>query len=243
MKAFDLRLKSVNSIFQEMIIDKYKGKNIPNYLISDVVMYDGKNVNTLPFYPDRCNIINQKIMAGRATVDVSLMERETFSVRQKHMWDIKNTSKLLSEKFIKQLSHQMDGLIFRPDNASYCTGRTCEVLRWKPLLSNFVNFRLKIIMDIGYLFTSGSKMPYDTIKIDKQLKKLDNAIIECKFENDQWIFIRQRVNSSCADSLEVANLIFVNSLQSIPTKEKLLKYIDTECTFVDQNDNDRAYSL
>lgn len=36
------------------------------------------------------------------------------SVRLKQFWDIDKTAKIFAEKFIKDLGHEIDGLIYQP---------------------------------------------------------------------------------------------------------------------------------
>lgn len=232
----------------EMVIDKDKGKDIPRYLVYDVVMYDGQDVSKLPFHPDRYSIIENKIIAGRlrAMKEGRLMkEREPFSVRLKYFWDVTLSKNLLSEKFAKQLSHEPDGLIFQPAKEKYCTGVSREVLKWKPVSLNSVDFRLKIVTEsgvgivprkVGHLYVGGLKTPYGTInKISRQLRDLDNAIIECKFEHGQWVFMRQRTDKSFPNSFDTAESVCKSICKPV-TKELLLDYID-KYRFV-QNDTD-----
>jgi mRNA-capping enzyme len=46
--------------------------------------------------------------------------------------------------------------------------------------------------------------PFATIKYIKQLKDLDNKIIECKFENNGWTFMRERTDKSYPNSYNTA---------------------------------------
>ncbi|KAL6433230.1 hypothetical protein ACFW04_006444 [Cataglyphis niger] len=232
----------------EMVIDKDKGKDIPRYLVYDVIMYDGQDVSKLMFHPDRYSIIENKIIAGRLKAMKEgrlLKEREPFSVRVKYFWDVTLSKDLLGEKFAKQLSHEPDGLIFQPAKEKYCTGVSPEVLKWKPLSLNSVDFRLKIVTEtgvgilprkVGHLYVGGLKTPYGVLsKLTKQLKELDNAIIECKFDNGQWIFMRQRIDKSFPNSHSTADSVY-KSINKPVTKERLLEFIE-KYRFV-QDDSD-----
>ena len=74
---------------------------------------------------------------------------EPFSVRKKDFWEITQATSLLGEKFARTLSHEPDGLIFQPAKEPYVAGRCDEVLKWKPLDMNSVDFRLKIVKEEG----------------------------------------------------------------------------------------------
>lgn len=41
-------------------------------------------------------------------------------------------------------------------------------------------------------------------QVTRDLKQYDNKIIECKFENNCWVFMRQRVDKSFPNSYETA---------------------------------------
>lgn len=219
-----------------MVIDKDQNKEYPRYLVYDVIMYDGQDVSKLPFHPDRYSIIEKKIIAGRqrAMKEGRLQkERESFSVRVKHFWDVTLSGNLLGEKFASQLAHEPDGLIFQPANEKYCTGLSPEVLKWKPLSLNSVDFRLKIVTEsgtgilsrkIGQLYVGGLNVPYGVIKFTKQIKDMNNSIIECKFENGQWVFMRERTDKSFPNSVNTADSV-CKSIKNPVTKERLLDFI------------------
>lgn len=56
---------------------------------------------------------------------------------------------------------------------------------------------------IGYLYVGGLETPFAVIKY-KQVKEYDNKIIECKFENNQWVFMRERIDKSFPNSYNTA---------------------------------------
>ena len=218
-------------------IDKSDGKKYPRYLAYDVVMYDGKDVSEYPFEPNRYKIIEKEIIGGRkrAFQEGKLnREREPFSVRLKNFYELNQTANILGEKFAKQLSHEPDGLIFQPAEEPYVTGQSDDVLKWKPESLNSVDFKLKIVTEsglglvpkkIGYLYVGGQRdVPFATMKVTKQIKELNNKIIECKFENNQWIFMRERTDKSFPNSYNTAKAV-CESIVNPVTKEKLLDYI------------------
>jgi hypothetical protein len=44
-------------LFQEMVIDKVNGQDIPRYLAYDIIKFDGCDVGRSPFYPVRLGCI------------------------------------------------------------------------------------------------------------------------------------------------------------------------------------------
>lgn len=55
--------------------------------------------------------------------------------------------------------------------------------------------------------------PFAKMKYSKALKDLDNKIVECKFEDNQWKFMRERTDKSFPNAYDTANgkfRIFLN---------------------------------
>lgn len=78
---------------------------------------------------------------------------------------------------------------------------------------NSVDFKLKITTEsgqgilqkkIGLLYVGGHEPPLAQIKITKHIKDLDGKIIECKFEKNQWVFMRERLDKSYPNSYNTA---------------------------------------
>lgn len=220
----------------EMVIDKCQGKEYPRYLVYDVIMYDGKDVKNLYFYPDRYQIIENQIIEGRKRAMMErrlIREREPFSVRLKEFWPLNKAEKLLGSDFAKKLTHKPDGLIFQPAHEPYKTGQSPEVLKWKPPSLNSVDFQLKIVLEnkpgilptkIGELYVGGLDRPFATIQLTKQLREVDGKIIECKCDNGKWLFMRERTDKSFPNSWNTAQSVF-ESIKNPVTSKKLLDYI------------------
>lgn len=222
----------------EMVIDvdKSDGRKYPRYLAYDVIMYDGNNVSKEPFDLVRYNIIERDIIGGRIRAFKEgrmNKDREPFSVRRKTFYELNWTANILGEKFAKQLSHEPDGLIFQPAKDPYITGPCPDVLKWKPLSLNSVDFKLKITKEeglgilprsIGLLYVGGHSVEFARMKVNKQMKELNNKIIECKFENNEWVFMRERTDKSFPNSYNTAMSVCQSIINPV-TKEKLLDFI------------------
>merc|ERR1712241_508755 len=61
--------------------------------------------------------------------------------------------------------------------------------------------------------------------LTKQLKELNNKIIECKWEDNQWVFMRERTDKSFPNGYNTA-IGVINSIRDPVTKEILLDFID-----------------
>lgn len=63
---------------------------------------------------------------------------------------------------------------------------------------------------MGYLYVGQLERPFAKMRFTKTLKDLDNKIIECKFENNQWMFMRERTDKSFPNSYTTAAGMLLN---------------------------------
>ncbi|XP_021077697.1 mRNA-capping enzyme isoform X2 [Mus pahari] len=232
----DLRMHLSNTLLDgEMIIDKVNGQAVPRYLIYDIIKFNAQPVGDCDFNI-RLQCIEREIISPRhEKMKTGLIDKtqEPFSVRPKQFFDINISRKLLEGNFAKEVSHEMDGLIFQPIG-KYKPGRCDDILKWKPPSLNSVDFRLKITrmggegllpQNVGLLYVGGYERPFAQIKVTKELKQYDNKIIECKFENNSWVFMRQRIDKSFPNAYNTAMAV-CNSISNPVTKEMLFGFID-----------------
>ncbi|KAJ8008923.1 hypothetical protein DPEC_G00083460 [Dallia pectoralis] len=232
----DLRVHLSNTLLDgEMIIDKVNGQPVPRYLIYDIIKFNGQPVGQCDF-KIRLVCIEKEIISPRmekmktGQIDKT---KEPFSVRNKPFFDLHAARKLLEGSFTSQVSHEVDGLIFQPCG-KYKAGRCDDILKWKPPSLNSVDFRLKITkvggeglisQTVGLLYVGSYDRPFAQMKASKDLKQYDNKIIECSFNNNTWVFMRQRVDKSFPNSYDTA-LAVCNSIRHPVTKEILFESLD-----------------
>ncbi|XP_065537326.1 mRNA-capping enzyme isoform X1 [Lathamus discolor] len=232
----DLRTHLANTLLDgEMIIDKVNGQVVPRYLIYDIIKFNGQPVGDCDFNVRLACIEKEIIFPRHEKMKNGLIDKaqEPFSVRNKPFFDIYASRKLLEGSFAREVSHEVDGLIFQP-TGKYKPGRCDDILKWKPPSLNSVDFRLKITriggeglltQNVGLLYVGNFDRPFAQIKVTKELKQYDNKIIECKFENNSWVFMRQRIDKSFPNAYSTAMAV-CNSIQNPVTKEMLFEFID-----------------
>ncbi|XP_036172164.1 mRNA-capping enzyme isoform X5 [Myotis myotis] len=192
----DLRIHLSNTLLDgEMIIDKVNGQAVPRYLIYDIIKFNAQPVGDCDFNV-RLQCIEREIINPRhEKMKTGLIDKtqEPFSVRNKPFFDIYTSRKLLEGNFAKEVSHEMDGLIFQPTGRllfgtwpfstskarlysylKYKPGRCDDILKWKPPSLNSVDFRLKITrmggegllpQNVGLLYVGGYERPFAQIKL------------------------------------------------------------------------------
>ncbi|CAG0887238.1 unnamed protein product [Darwinula stevensoni] len=172
---------------------------------------------------------HQAMMAGTI-----VRTSESFGLRAKEFYDLNKTRSLLGEKFRSCLSHPPDGLIFQPIHRPYKAGRCDEVLKWKPGSLNSVDFRLQIVeenregmlkISRGLLYVGRYDEPFAEMRVTRELRQYNKKIIECKYENGQWVFLRERTDKSFPNSLETAKAVCQSIINPV-TERFLLNYID-----------------
>lgn len=72
-----------------------------------------------------------------------------------------------------------------------------------PAFGNLFGCRI-VRRKIGYLYVGGHDPPFASTKVTKDIKDLDGKIIECKFENNSWVFMRERTDKSFPNSFNTA---------------------------------------
>ena len=220
----------------EMVIDTVNGNKVPRFLIYDIIRYKGNEVGKCAF-GTRLTCIEKEIVGARNTyITQGLIDKnkEPFSIRKKEFWDVSEAYKLMSDEFKNQLAHEPDGLIFQPSRDPYKAGRDDSVLKWKPAEMNSVDFKLKIVKEsglgmlprtVGQLYVGGLDRPFAEMKVKGEVKNLNNKIIECKWENNQWVFMRERTDKSFPNGYNTAVGV-IQSIREPVTNEILLSFID-----------------
>ena len=216
----------------EMVIDEVNGRHIPRYLIYDIIKFDDIDVSKLPFHPIRSQCIDDELISPRfKAMECGLINKtsEPFSIRKKEFWRIDQTEFLLNN-FAQTLPHKFDGLIFQPTKEPYVFGSCNEVLKWNNV--NSIDFKLTIgttdgigIMKVGYLFVGHTDRPFANIKYTDSIKYLDKKIIECKYECNEWKFMRERTDKSFPNSYETAMAVYT-AISTPMTSDMLVDFIE-----------------
>jgi mRNA-capping enzyme len=125
------------------------------------------------------------------------------------------------------------GLIFQPVDEKYTAGRCDSILKWKPPSMNSVDFKLQITIreeigmlpeKIGELYVGGYDQPFSHIKINRNLSSLHNRIIECRWHEGKWDFMRERTDKSDPNYITTAQAV-CESIRNPVTEEFLINSI------------------
>ncbi|KAH7730826.1 mRNA capping enzyme domain-containing protein [Aphelenchoides avenae] len=207
----------------EMIIEHVKMDNgqvqeVPRLLIYDIVVFEDQDVGKLDFRK-RFECIDFELIKPRtkAFMEGKLRrEKEIFSVRRKGFWNVEAIAKLFDQKFLANLGHEIDGLIFQPVHKEYIVGRCPFILKWKPPELCTIDFRLSIAKEVrpgevptyvGLLFVDRNTEFARIVPATKTLQKYDGKIVECQFINNKWQVMRERTDKSFPNALSTAQSV------------------------------------
>lgn len=56
----------------------------------------------------------------------------------------------------------------------------------------------------GELYVGSYTPPFSQMKVTKAISALNGKIIECKFENKEWVFLRERTDKSFPNAFNTA---------------------------------------
>ncbi|CAF1376755.1 unnamed protein product [Adineta steineri] len=216
----------------EFVIDKVDNKEIYRYLVYDIVCYNNENVSQQPFtkrmekYQNIIKVRNEAVIKGHID-DRS----KPFSIRAKDFWDLSAVSELLGDKFQSQLLHESDGLIFQPP---YISGRSWRILKWKT--DNTIDFQLIIANKRksrekeALLYLNNMREPFSSMHYSSKLDQYHNKIIECSYQNKQWMFYRHRSDKTYANAKATADGV-MNAIKHSISKDLLCSIINDDIAY------------
>ena len=95
-------------VYGELVIDKINGKEVPRYLIYDIITYENENMERKPFI-ERLDLICRAIVDVRnQAIAKGLINKylQPFSIRNKDFWDLSTVSKV--RRFIIFISSKIE---------------------------------------------------------------------------------------------------------------------------------------
>ena len=106
---------------------------------------------------------------------------------------------ILPSRFIMHCQHMPIHLKWTHDHSIWLNNLV-TVIELICLCSHFSILKSKV----GYLYVGGLDRPFARMRVNKTLKELNNKIVECKYQDNQWIFMRERTDKSFPNSYNTA---------------------------------------
>ncbi|KAI4301275.1 hypothetical protein L6164_034568 [Bauhinia variegata] len=227
----------------EMIIDTdpHTQKQERRYLIYDLMAINERSVTELPFY-ERWKLLEKEVIEPRNMERDALSKSidpyyrydlELFSVRRKGFWLLSTVSKLLN-KFIPQLSHPSDGLVFQGWDDPYVPRTHEGLLKWKYPDMNSVDFLFELgagDRPLLFLYERGKKKLMEgnrvIFKDASDISSYSGMIIECSWDSERshWVCMRTRTDKSTPNEINTYRKV-MRSIKDNITEDVLLNEID-----------------
>ncbi|XP_046655756.1 mRNA-capping enzyme-like isoform X2 [Daphnia pulicaria] len=171
------------------------------FLIHDAFRCNGVDLVDLNIRA-RINVIQEEIMKQRLDKPMELDDKEPFNLDIVDCRDARSAEDFLSEGFEDLFKYSFRCLVFFPREKGYKCGTCYDVFQWSEKSSHTCTFRLKFPeywrsgdlkrAELHAVGAHRSEIYFATIELTKELRNLDGRIIECRFADRQWIFVRQR---------------------------------------------------
>jgi mRNA-capping enzyme len=214
------------SLFDGELVNESRrsGRKCYTFLIFDILEFEEFNLINND-WDTRMDYVSKGVVAFRemlAQRDPQLFEHEDFGVACKRQWKLNQLGQL--ESFIdSEVKHDTDGIIFTPLSMLYIKGTCEEILKWKPITLNSVDFIGKWHNGVLYLAVrmfhpkdESEDIPVSVLDGEfnmQYLESLDKAVIECAFDvaSGAWKPMRTRSDKTTPNAYEV----FVSVYDSI----------------------------
>ncbi|KAG9306081.1 hypothetical protein G9A89_015985 [Geosiphon pyriformis] len=239
----------------ELVVDLEGDKKSLRFLVFDLMVING-NVVTQRSLSTRLGMFRQDVIEPLETAlakNPELAMKQPFSVELKEMERSYGLPKVFQQ--IPYLKHANDGLVFTPVKMPYVSGTCHKLLKWKPVDSNTVDFKINVIWNSErkpsyQLFIANNAIHkfYDFLTLEEERstewrKDPPNGRIG-EFWYDPnwkttmpeegyapwiraggWRFVRFRDDKELANDETVLNKIW-HSIQDAVTKEMLERHCD-----------------
>lgn len=227
----------------EMVVDEdaKTGTCRRRYLAYDLMVLNHNVIANRPF-KERSKMLMDYVIAPRDKERTQpgqrhLYDKEAFGLRHKTFWGLDMTQSLLT-KFIQNLTHESDGLIFQPGDDPYVPATCEELLKWKFASMNSVDFLLQRTSTGGFqlclLHSHGggqtSLKPLADAKVifpeGHELSEYVNRVIECSWDADAsaWRYMRHRLDKEYPNAYHVYEKV-LRSIQDNITEEELIEFV------------------
>uniref|UniRef100_A0A7N0ZWK1 mRNA guanylyltransferase n=1 Tax=Kalanchoe fedtschenkoi TaxID=63787 RepID=A0A7N0ZWK1_KALFE len=221
----------------EMIIDTVPDsqKQERRYLIYDLIAINQISLVERPF-SERWKLLEEEVIEPRNLERRNIFKSknpnyrydlEPFRVRRKDFYLLSAVKKVL-RKFIPQLSHAADGLIFQGWDDPYVPRTHEGLLKWKYPEMNSVDFLFEMGPDERqqlYVNERGKKKLMEAYRVElgegSDPASYSGKIIECSYDSEKnvWVCMRVRVDKSTPNDINTyRKVIFFSMLCSFATR-------------------------
>ncbi|EFX79314.1 hypothetical protein DAPPUDRAFT_319589 [Daphnia pulex] len=174
------------------------------FVICDAIRCNGKDLTSSSIL-QRIACVRDEIMKPRMFAMKNRMrsdEKEAFDLDIVEYHEAYQTENYLSREFVERYKYPFRSLLFFPRKKLYRSSTNKDSFQWQEGDIQECSFRLKIPKGVkepkaGQLYVGGGgphvqEIVHGQIALTEEIKKLDGCIIDCRYFDHQWLFIKQR---------------------------------------------------
>jgi hypothetical protein len=205
------------------------------FIIHDATRVNGVDI-TRKGILERMTFVKEEVMSNKAIAQRTIQtNREPFDIDVAEYKKIQDTEEIISRVNQGEYNFPFRSLVFHPKREGYISGNCSKILQWEMSHDQEFTFLLKIEKEsgteVGRLYVGGPKLQFilhDTVELTEELKQANNCIIEMKYVDHQWKFLRIREDRKHPNGIR-ALTEKMESLKNPVTTEMLLSYIEEKC--------------
>uniref|UniRef100_A0A0P5PKB4 Mrna-capping-enzyme n=1 Tax=Daphnia magna TaxID=35525 RepID=A0A0P5PKB4_9CRUS len=174
------------------------------FVIRDAIRCKGIDLTDMNI-AERIGFVNEEIMKPRLYALKNSKEsnqKEAFTLDIVEYFEAYQTESYLNSGFEERFKYQMRSFIFFPRRKGYVCGTNQDIFQWIENEIHLCSFRLRIPKGVkepkeADLLVGGpnrTEMKWETIPLTDEIRKLDGCIIDCRYEDHHWVFVKERLD-------------------------------------------------
>ena len=196
LEMYQLPLSIYDGLYANTIIDGELVDSKDGYIFNvfDAVQFCGENLMKHGFHSrfGACQELMKMVFPS---------EKDPFTFRTKAFYPVTGVRDVV--QFGREQGYETDGLVFYPTEKGYSAFRQWDLLKWKPLHKNTVDFMLTKTEKNEYAFAVFNKGVHTVIQtivvrpsliqveIETALLDNDSVVCECKWDSKAYIWLPQ----------------------------------------------------
>ncbi len=157
------------------------------FMVYDAVIVSGTCVKNM-------NLMNRIYIIDRFVKGILKVKMDKFEIKLKKFYYMKHIKYLIKLVENKKFQYSTDGLIFTPVFEPIRIGTHDTMFKWKPREKNTIDFKVinRNENEIGLYIQDRGDMVFQSLIKTKNIteewrkKLVDNVIVECEYQWDQW---------------------------------------------------------
>ncbi|XP_057374511.1 mRNA-capping enzyme-like [Daphnia carinata] len=174
------------------------------FVIRDAIRCEGLKLTDMGIM-ERIDFVKEGIMKPRLYAlknSKESNENEAFNLDIVEHFDAYQTESYLDNEFEEHYKYPFRSFVFYPRRKGYVCGTDYDIFKWTENEVQLCSFRLRIPKGIeepeeADLLIGGpyrTEIKWETIPLTDELRKLDGQIVDCRYVDHHWVFVKERLD-------------------------------------------------